>query len=177
MNITELIRTRRTVGSFTEQPVDPAIIEEMLESAIYAPNHKMTQPWRFLFMQGAMRQQYATLRSEMGAEKGKNPEREFQKFMNVPLFLFVVMKESEHAHTREEDYAATSALIQNLLLLAWDQAIGSAWKSYPDDPRLNRLIGLNEGEVVVGVIHLGYPSGEDKTPKRQNAKTKIVYLD
>lgn len=176
MNLAELIRTRRTVGGFSDQPVDPAVIEELLESAIFAPNHKMTQPWRFIFMEGEIRQKYATLRSEMGAENGKNPEKEYQKFIGVPLFLFVVMKESDHTHTRTEDYAATSALIQNILLLAWEKGIGSAWKTYPDDPRLNNLIGLGEGETVVGVLHLGYPSGDDKTPKRQELKSKISYL-
>ena len=85
-------------------------------------------------------------------------------------------RESDHTHTRTEDYAATSALIQNILLLAWEKGIGSAWKTYPDDPRLNNLIGLGAGETVVGVLHLGYPSGDDKTPKRQELKTKISYL-
>ncbi|MFN8446224.1 MAG: nitroreductase [Caldilineaceae bacterium] len=176
MNLNELIRTRRTVGGFSDQPVDPDLITELLETAIYAPNHKMTQPWRFIFLRGELRHQYATLRGEMGAEKGKNSEKEYQKFINVPLFLFVVMKNSDHDHTRLEDYAATSALIQNLLLLTWERGIGSAWKTYPDDRRLNKLIDLADDESVVGVIHLGYATGENKTPMRQSAKAKVSTL-
>ncbi len=176
MTLAELIRTRRTIGAFTEQPVSRDLITDLLETAIFAPNHKMTEPWRFVIADGDACGDYANLRRELAGEIGKDPDKEYKKYASVPCFVFVLMKQTEHAHTREEDYAATSSLIQNFMLLAWEQGLGTAWKTWPDDARLRQFLNMNERETVVGVIHTGYPAEERQTPRRKSAQSLITYV-
>ena len=47
-NIIEVIKTRRNIKEFTDQPVSQSQIAELLDSAIWAPNHRNTEPWRFV---------------------------------------------------------------------------------------------------------------------------------
>ncbi len=47
-NITEIIRSRRSIGAFKDTPVAVGLVETLLESAVYAPNHRLTEPWRFV---------------------------------------------------------------------------------------------------------------------------------
>src|SRR5215470_18949746 len=47
MEVSEAIRTRRTHKAFKREPVDPAVLNELFELARWAPNHNLTNPWRF----------------------------------------------------------------------------------------------------------------------------------
>ncbi|HEV2770357.1 MAG TPA: nitroreductase family protein, partial [Solirubrobacteraceae bacterium] len=47
MELEEAIRTRRTHKAYGTEPVDRATLEELLELARWAPNHNLTNPWRF----------------------------------------------------------------------------------------------------------------------------------
>ena len=46
-SLSELVRTRRTTKVFGPEPLDRATIAELLELARWAPNHHLTNPWRF----------------------------------------------------------------------------------------------------------------------------------
>jgi nitroreductase len=61
-SLAELIRTRRTVGAFTAQPIPADLIMTLLETAVWAPNHRLTEPWRFVMMTGAGCSAYAEVR-------------------------------------------------------------------------------------------------------------------
>jgi len=52
--LSELIRKRRSIfpKTYNDQPIDQAIIEELLENANWAPTHRKTEPWRFQVVQG-----------------------------------------------------------------------------------------------------------------------------
>ena len=134
------IRGRRSVGAFTQQPVDPALIEELLESAIYAPNHRMTQPWRFVFVQGKGVERYARIRAEM--VEPANAQSTYDKFAGIPFYVVVINKVSSNTEIAEEDALAAAAVIQNFLLLAQEAGLGTAWKTFKPDPRLREFAGI-----------------------------------
>src|SRR6202171_2857290 len=113
MELTDLIKSRRSINVFTDQPLPPGLIEELLETAIWAPNHKLTEPWRFILVTGDTRHNIAEIRRDMAVEVSKAPDEEtrrtqgeqmYQRLMNVPAFLIVYMKEDTNLHIREEDY-------------------------------------------------------------------------
>ncbi len=166
MDLTEAIRTRRSVGEFTDQAVDPALVQELIDTAVWVPNHKMTEPWRFVFISGEGVHRYASIRRDMTLETLPTQDEEkrrlagegaYQKFATVSAYLGVVMKQSENPETREEDYASCCCLTQNFLLLAWERGLGTIWKTFKYDARLRALLQLADDEIVVGWIHLGYP--------------------
>lgn len=185
MNLQTLIRSRRSVGAFKNEPVSTELINELLASAVYAPNHRKTEPWRFIVINGDARRQYAEIRAEMvlenmaaldEAERQKAADGTVQKFTAVPLFLLAVMKEHEKTDVREEDYAATACVVQNFLLLAWDQGLGTCWKTFKNSARLREFLGLADDEKVVGIVHVGYPDEAPSEGKRQPIDNRITIL-
>ena len=48
MTVDEVIRGRRTLKGFKSEPIASAVIDELLDLAVYAPNHHTTEPWRFI---------------------------------------------------------------------------------------------------------------------------------
>ncbi len=184
-SLSELVRSRRSINSFTDQPVALDLIQDLLESAVYAPNHRLTEPWRFIYVTGAARDAYAAVRAQMVVDKmSTNTEAERQqaaegtvkKFITVPAYLIVAMEPHAERDVEEEDYAACACVIQNFLLLAWEQGLGTNWKTFKDDPRLRQIVGLNATEKVVGIIHVGYPTDETRTSRRQMAHTRLTVL-
>ncbi|MGQ9907811.1 MAG: nitroreductase family protein [Candidatus Flexifilum sp.] len=164
-SLAELIRSRRTHSKFQPDPaITPDRILDLLETAVYAPNYHLTQPWRFVMLTGEGRLTYAEARRQLAYANSRSSDEAirqqegdaaFKKFSAVPIFLAVIMNQSEDPVERDEDYAATAAVIQNFLLLATEQGIATGWKSYKPHPLTNALLGLTERETVVGVIHIG----------------------
>jgi nitroreductase len=175
-NLPELMRQRRTVNLFTTQAVSDALIAQLLETAVYAPNHKLSEPWRFVLLDSAAKLEYAALRRDYAHQQGKNPQSIYQMFLQIPAFVFVIMHESADKTRRDEDLAATAALIQNLILLAEDAGLASKWSSFPDLPEFRAWLGLTERESVVGVIHLGYPAQIPPNKGRTPAQERISIL-
>lgn len=146
---------------FEDRPVPVDDLKTMLETAVWVPNHKMTQPWRFIFVHGESRKTLAEIfQKEKGskgndsAERKANSEKNYQQIMNVPLFLMVVMDENPVPKLREEDYAATSCVIQNFSLLAWEQGIGMIWKTNQmiNKQEFRDAFSIERGEKAVGKI-------------------------
>ncbi|MFC9597639.1 nitroreductase [Peribacillus butanolivorans] len=166
MKLEQIIKERRSIKRFKDIPVPLDTIQSLLETSTWAPNHKMTQPWRFIVVQGDSRLKLAEATRAFMAGKEKDPEKKkeagqrgYNKLKDVPMFVGVVMDENPNPMTREEDYAATSALIQNFSLLAWEQGIGMIWETYGmiHSTEFREALGVNPGEKIVGSLHVGYP--------------------
>lgn len=186
MDLAEAIRTRRSIGSFTDHPVDLGLVMELLETAVWVPNHRLTEPWRFVFLNGESVARYAAIRRDMAldacavedeATRRQVGDGTYQKFIGIPAFLAVIMKEHADPETREEDFAACCCLTQNFLLLAWERGLGSSWKTFKNDPRLRALLGLSADEKVVGWLHLGYPNGAAQPTRRSPAIERFTVLN
>lgn len=185
MDLAEIIRTRRSIASFTHQPVPVTLVRELLETAVYAPNHRLTEPWRFVILTGGARDRYAEIRRDMVLEGMTNTDEAarqlaaggtYHKFAQVPLYLLVVMGQNPNPEVDQEDYAACCCVIENFLLLAWERGLGTSWKTFKRDPRLRELAELLDGERVVGIIHVGYPTDEDRSGQRKPIAESITVL-
>jgi nitroreductase len=182
--LADLIRSRRTIGAFTPTPIEPETVAALLETAVWTPNHRMTEPWRFIIVTGEGRALYADARRRMviaasraadKAERQLAGDRVFARFAAIPAYLLVVQQQAAKADVREEDYAACAALIQNFMLLAWEVGIGTAWKTFADEPPLRALFGLRDDEKVVGIVHIGYPA-ETPTSTRAPLAERITFM-
>jgi nitroreductase len=173
--VADVIKERRTVRVFKSDPVPRETLLELLNVAVWAPNHFNRQPWRFILFVGegrtgiadAMVQAYAPEDRERYGLKKK------EYFMQVPAHLVVVLKEDPRQKAWDEDYAAACSLIQNFQLAAWEQGLGVVWKTnnYNYDPRFRESIGVQPGEKIVGILHIGYPDivphAQPRTPAEQ----------
>src|SRR3954463_3745968 len=97
----------------------------MLAAATLAPNHKLTQPWRFYVLGPEARYAYGSALGARKARKIEDPEKAARMRQTVadehralPVMLVVAVVDNEDAELRQEDYAAAMMAIQNLSLVA-----------------------------------------------------------
>ncbi|ASS73694.1 nitroreductase [Tumebacillus algifaecis] len=186
MELTQLIQARRSIHQFEDRPVDLELVKNWLNTALWVPNHKMTQPWRFVVVQGEGRRKLADV-ARAGAEKRERDpqkskelgQRFYDRFLAVPLFVAVVMKEDPNPAVREEDYASTSCLIHNFSLLAWEQGVGMVWETYPllHAPEFRAAFGVGPGERIVGSLHVGYPAKVPDAKPRIPVEQLLTVID
>ena len=179
MSVLEAIRARRTIKEYRPDPVPRRLIETILDAAAWAPNHHLTQPWRFMVLEGAARLPLAELRRALKRrelrEKGLPADQveaeaaeAGAKLLRAPVLIVVACQQIGDAIRREEDYSATAAAIQNMLLAATELGLGTFWTSGPiaAAPETNALFGLAPSDRVVGIIHLGFPAESPTVPNR-----------
>jgi nitroreductase len=185
MSILNAIRQRRSHKAFTTRPVADDEIKTMLEGAIAAPNHKMTQPWGFVVLGRLSRRKYAEIKANNRVKNEANDDFALAKREKiaaetaaVPAVIVVTQKEDADPHRRQEDYAAVFMAIQNMLLLATSMGLGSKLLtgSVMEEPALRELIGAAPEERIVAIIHVGEPAEELAPKARVPAADKTRWL-
>ena len=185
MSIFEAIQARRSIKQFTDRTISREEIERLLDAAVQAPNHRMTEPWRFYVLGPESRAGYG---AALGARKAKHvDEREAAEAViekvsrthrELPLMLAVSVVLDENPEIREEDYAATYMAIQNLSLVAHAMGLGTHIKSggIMDDPRSHAAVGLPEGERIVATINVGEPASVPEAKARRSAAELTTWV-
>ncbi|MCA9738774.1 MAG: nitroreductase [Gemmatimonadota bacterium] len=176
------IHARRSIKRFTDQPVSREQIEHLLEAAVQAPNHRMTEPWRFYVLGPQARRAFGEVLGGRKARKVEDPEaarlvreKVAHEHEALPAMLAVAMVLDDNPEIREEDYASTMMAIQNLTVVAATVGLGTHIKSgaVMDDPGARAAIGVPEGQRVVATIPLGVPA-EIPSPKQRSAATSFT---
>ncbi len=172
MTVEEAVRTRRSVTHVVE-PVDRGVVDEILKLAIWAPNHHLTEPWTISVVCGSARDRLADawtneVRTQLTQDPSKAPDAiekvvaaERAKVYRAPYLIFVsVRPPTGNTVTDEEDFAATAALIQNILVLAHAKGLGAIWRTgkMARSPAVKTFLGLSEQDRVVGIVYLGKPA-------------------
>ena len=163
MQVEEAIRERRTLKAFTEAPVDRALVAELLELAVLAPNHHETEPWRF----------WVVGRKTLQALSDATGDR---KLLRSHTAIVVGVKRDEDAQTAEEDYAAVSCAIQNIMLAARGRGLASFWRTpgVLSRPQVARILGVPKKVRLIGVVHLGLP-GEPFPPQPERSAAPFTH--
>ena len=177
MHVDEAIRARVSVREYRDTPVPEDTILELLELAVLAPNHRMTEPLRFRIMSDEAKRAYG---QALGRRKAKNVdepevaeqivEKVVRERLAVPAMIGVLVHEHENPEIREEDYATAFMAIQNLSLAAVARGLGTHIKTgavmtesslraaleVPDDHRLAAIVFLGEPAQL--------PDARERTP-------------
>lgn len=168
-SVIETIRARRTVHQFRDEPVPEALVTEAIEHARWAPNHYLTEPWRFCILGPQMQARVLRLSREVLAEKQgeQAAAAKVERWARVPGWLFVSCLRDPDPLRDRENYAAACCAVQNLQLSLWSVGVGVKWTTGPvtRDRRLFTLLGIDaDGEASVGMLWYGYPEsvGEQK---------------
>lgn len=170
--LAELITSRRTIHNFeSDKYPDKAIIKEAITSACWAPNHHLTEPWHFYLLGKETVLDICNLNKELLIEtKGVDAaEKKYQRWMTIPGWLVVSCQKSDDEIRYLEDYAACSCAIQNLMLVLWEQGIGTKWSTGPvtKDERFYDLVWVNKDmEKIMGLIWYGYPADTPQTVRK-----------
>ncbi|MCI3920084.1 nitroreductase [Paenibacillus sp. TRM 82003] len=186
MSIANTIKERRSVHAFEATPVPLELVTTLLDTAVWAPNHRLTQPWRFVVVHGDGRRKLADVVRDVNEKRERDPDKRketgqkfYDKFMSVPMFVAVVMKEDPNPVDREEDYAATCCVVHNFGLLAWEHGIGMVWETYGliHQPSFRQAYGVEPGEKIVASLHVGYPAKVPAAQPRIPAEQRLTVIE
>jgi nitroreductase len=175
-SIITAIQSRRTIKEFRSDPIPGETLWRILDAVRWAPNHRLTEPWRIAIIGTRSREALADALASRAASsqdpslmaKAKDEAR--RKVMSPPVLLAVTCRLAENPAQQVEDLAAVCAAIQNLQLAAWSEGIGTHWNTGKVTrlPETSALLELAErGELLVGFLFLGYPAQVPEPPKRR----------
>ena len=187
------IKSRRTCYQFipkTESPVTEEEIQICLQAAITAPNHKLTQPWKFWLAGESYTQSLADIYADNRASKNTQGDsakydllyqKAFDKFNGIPCVILVGQQLTEDEVVRKEDYAACACAIQNFQLMAWSIGIGMQWSTGPviSDQRTYDLLGISKEQTeLIGALYIGHINEDLKPNNRLKRKsvTEVMTL-
>lgn len=184
MDAISAITQRTSVRRFRPNPVPRDLIQRLLDCAVRAPNHKLTEPWRFCVLTGGARDRFAEIRAGHRLKRYADPstaeaqaaaDKVRRESRETPVYVVVMEAPNPDEITREEDYAATMMAIANLMIAAQSLGLGTALKTggVMRDPALLKLAKVPENFRVVGIVSLGYPA-EEEVPRRRKPAEEVT---
>jgi nitroreductase len=163
MDVETAIRTRRTHKAYGPDPVDRATLDELFELARWAPNHHLTNPWRFRVVGPRALER---LKAAAGPEAAGKLDR-------APTLVAV------SAIGDEEDRDATAIAAYIVLLAGHARGLAGYWRTpavlHTAEGRA--AVGAGEDEQILGLLHLGRPRHEQRVPERAPVADVVRYLD
>jgi nitroreductase len=170
MDVEEAIRTRRTHKVYGSDPVPRELLDELLELATWAPNHHLTNPWRFRVLGP---RSLAALKDAAGPEAAAKLDR-------APTLVCVsAVQAGEDPVADEEDLLAAGCATYALLLGAHARGLAAYWRTpavlRTDEGRA--ALGLPPEERAIALVHLGPPRQEKAAPERAPAADVTTHLD
>jgi nitroreductase len=158
LDVETAIRARRTHKQFGPEPVPDDVLRSLLELALHAPNHHLTQPWRFRVLGPETRAALDTV----------VPEKEVAKLRRAPTLVLATAALSGDPHTDEEDLHAVACAVYAVLLGATARGLASYWRTPKcfGESEVRSALGLAENERVVSLIHLGTAVSEPPAKER-----------
>ncbi|HEX5224277.1 MAG TPA: nitroreductase family protein [Solirubrobacteraceae bacterium] len=172
METEKAIRTRRTHKAFGARPVERAVLDELFELARWAPNHHLTNPWRFRVIGPAAREQLMAL-AESEAQGAA------AKLARAPTLVAVsaALRREDDREDRE-DLLATAVAAYVVLLGAHAHGLAGYWRTVPllAEPRARALLHTPAHEEPVALLYLGDPVQEQRVPERAPTGDFVSYL-
>jgi nitroreductase len=167
--IEDLIRSRRTHKAYGSQPVEEDVLRELFELARWAPNHHLTNPWRFRVLgPGAL----ARLKQAAGPDAAGKLDR-------APTLVAVSVIQTGDPVADEEDLCAAACAAYIVLLAAHGRGLAGYWRT-PEVLRTaegRAALSIGDDEHAIGLLHLGPARQEQRTPDRAPAEEIVSYLD
>ncbi|MEA2253255.1 MAG: hypothetical protein QOG70_3497 [Solirubrobacteraceae bacterium] len=169
MELEDAIRGRRTHKAYGSEPVDRDTLGEILDLARWAPNHHLTNPWRFRVLgPEALRR----LKEAAGPEAAGKLDR-------APTLVAVSVVQSGDAVADEEDLCAAACAAYIVLLAAHGRGLAGYWRTPAvlRTPEGRAALDVGDDERVIGLLHLGPARQEQRPPERAPSRDVVSFLD
>src|SRR4051812_10422279 len=172
MNVEDAIRTRRTHKAYRPEPVDRATLDELFELARWAPNHHLTNPWRFRVLGPLALERVKAAADAVEAGSGRKLDR-------APTLVAVTVTVDDDPVTAAEDRLAGGVAAYIVLLAAHARGLAGYWRTPAvlRSPEGRAALGIGDEEEVLGLLHLGHPRQEQAPPERAPVGEVVEYLD
>jgi nitroreductase len=186
MDVLSAIETRRSIKKFTDRPVTREEMETLFAAAARAPNHRLTEPWRFYVLGPGARRAYGRVLAARKARRVEDPAVAAQVAAKVeeehaalPGMIAMAVREDENPEIREEDYGAMMMGVQNLALAAVTLGLGTHIKTgaVMQDPGARSAVGVADDERIVAIVNVGEPAEVPAPKARRPATDFITWVD
>ncbi len=184
--ILSAIRNRRSIGRVTTQVPDHSLIRQILEAGTWAPNHHLTEPWRFFVLEGDARAELGQVMGAVAARRESDAVRKeavaakaVSKPMRAPCVIVVAVEPSIDGSIPEiEEIAAGSAAAQNMLLAAHALGLAAIWRSgwIAFEPEIRDHFGLSSRAQMLGFIYVGYPAMDAPARQRRSIDDVTTWI-
>jgi len=168
MNVFEAIRTRRSIRKYVDKPVEKEKLLRILEAARLAPSAVNRQPWDFIVV------------TDPGVRKKLGVAYPKEWFINAPVII-VACAHPARAWIRKdgEEYWKVDVAIamQNLILTAWEEGLGTCWIGAFDEQEVKKALGIPPEVRVVAMTPLGYPAEEKGPVTDRKPLDEIVHYE
>lgn len=189
--IIESIKARRSTRSFKEELPDRSVIEQIIEASIWAPNHHLTEPWRFVVISGEERIKLGeAMASSLRERENFDPstpsskgsiELEKKKPLRAPVIICLVCSpqlSNDKVVIQEETVACGAALqnmllaIQSLGLASWVRTGASVYSG-----AVRQYLNLGQGEFLIGMVSVGFQAEQPPVSKRSAVSSKVIWRE
>ena len=165
VTVYEAIHSRRMNNDFSAAIPSRAALERMLDAAVWAPNHRLTNPWRFFVLEngGKQRAAVARLAYDNAFQRSQNHDAASgsrQRVLDAPALIYVYSIPGDSAELTKENYAAACCAVQNLLLAAVAEGLAGDWSTgnTTRHSQLAATLGAASDWDLVGALFIGEPS-------------------
>jgi nitroreductase len=171
VDLEKAIRTRRTHKAYGPRELDAEELDELFELARWAPNHHLTNPWRFRILGPRTR---STLMELAESEKPGAAV----KLQRAPTLVAVSVIQTGEPEQDREDLLAGAVAAYIVLLGAHARGLAGYWRTVGllDDPRAREMLGVGEDESMIGLLYLGDPLQEQRVPERAPVEQIVIRL-
>lgn len=201
MNLSEIVKNRRSIRKFENREIPEDVLKEVLEDALWAPSGMNRQNWDVLVVRGEKKEKLLEVIAGAGTFLKPRLEKNFpEKMVNItlqffrklggaPVILLVYMpriyvefrpemsnlERYRIEHDRLVNLLGAGALIQNILLLAQARGLGTCWMTGPKyvEDQINEFLEIQDKELV-SVIPIGYPDQKPPAPPRKDEKIRWI---
>ena len=178
MTAKDCILGRRSIRRFKTDAIDHDILEEIVETASYAPSWKHTQITRYIAVEGALKDQIAA-----HACDAWKPNADIINSAPVLMVISIIKNRSgferdgSYSTPRNDGWQMYDAGIasQTFCLAAHDKGIGSVILGIFDSAKVASILEVPEDRDVIALIPIGYPAEEPVAPKRKSVEDLLSY--
>ena len=180
MTAKECIRGRRSIRKFRDTKVDHRLLEEIVETASYAPSWKHTQIVRYVAVEGALKDKIGSECTSMFPNNGVI-------IQNAPMLIAVTVIKNRCGYERDGSFTTprkdtwqmydAGVASEAFCLAAYEQGIGSVIVGILDGDAVSALLELPEDRELVALIPIGYPDEAPAAPKRKPVSELVSYKE
>lgn len=178
MTANECIRGRRSIRNYQDTPVDHALLNEIVETASFAPSWKHTQIARYIAVEGELKNRIAKECTEMFPGNGAI-------IANAPMLIVLTYVKGRSGYERDGSFTTPKGAswqmfdagiaAQSFCLAAYEKGLGTVIMGIFDEAKLASLLAIPETQEIAALISIGYPAEEPAAPRRKSVEDLLTY--
>ena len=178
MTAKECIKGRRSIRQFSDKPVPHDVLEQIVETASFAPSWKHTQITRYIAVEGALKDKIA---AECTTAYAKNGEI----INSAPMIVAVTYIKNRSGFERDGSFSTpkeggwqmfdAGIATEAFCLAAYEQGLGTVILGIFDEAKAASYLEIPEDRELVALIPIGYPAEEPVAPKRKPVEELLSY--